>query len=131
MAMVNKTRLKIENFSLILVSAYIWNKNPLGRKLDINSITFSVQCLLHQQHQKIVKDIMFGSISYRRFTIIEDISLKFSVEDDDFHLNTSSLKISRNQFTLNQGIPTISCSQLFLVSFPSNDFEMISRNKIQ
>ena len=75
MAMVNKTRLKFENIAPILVSACIWNKNPLGRK--------------------------FGSMSYRRFTIIEDISLKFSVEDDDFHLNTSSLKISRNKFTFN------------------------------
>ena len=75
MATVNKTRLKIENVSPILVSAYILNKNPLSRKLDMNSITFSVQCQQHQQHQKIVKDIMFGNISHRRSTIIEDISL--------------------------------------------------------
>ena len=76
MATVNKTRLKIENVSPILVLAYILNKNPLSRRLDMNSITFSVQCQQHQQHQKIVKDIMFGNISHRRFTIIEDISLK-------------------------------------------------------
>ena len=76
MATVNKTRLKIENVSPILVSAYILNKNPLSRKLDMNSITFSVQC---QRHQKIVKDIMFGNISHRRSTIIEDISLKSRV----------------------------------------------------
>lgn len=53
-ATVNKTRLKIENIGPILVSAYIWNKNPLGRKLDTNSITFAVQCLQHQQYQTIV-----------------------------------------------------------------------------
>ena len=65
-----------------------------------------MQCLRHRQDQTNVKDIIFEVYLIEDDVFYLNTNIKKN-KDDVSHINTNSLKISRNQYTFNNIVVTL------------------------